>query len=206
MPITPPRRPNPKDPAFKHTVDRRIHPIQDMSYRVLDPNWTTLWGHNLPWDEAKKLKTKVANKRLSSTVMIEAEDVPIPESMRAAAQAAAEALHAHVASAVGPQVPPPQVIASPSPAVHLASIQSAALGVAGATAREANERAEAAARREKYKLEREQSQRETDELAKKAGELAGGDDVGDAELADFLDGTTAMPTDAEIKKAKDAAK
>lgn len=197
MPITPPRRPNPKDPTSFHAVDRRIHPQDGVLYRVLDPKWTKLYGRDLEWKDAKALKTSIANKRISSTVMIEAEDVPIPAGLREAAEAATR----EFVAAIGAAAPS----SSPAQGAPLGAIHAKVLSVAGAAAREANDRAEAAARREKYRLEQQQSQRETDELAKKAGNLAGGDDVGDAEIDDFLAGTGGMPTDEEIRKAKEAA-
>lgn len=220
MPTTPPRRANPKDLQAKHPVDRRTHPIEGMGYRVLDPGWAKLYGQNLPWLEAKKLKNMIANRRISSTVMIEAEDVPVPEAFaEAAAKARRELLGAPDASSP-PVTPAPlietppikviggvgtaPVITSRPPASSLEMLQSNAMAAAGKAAADAQARSEAAQRRAEYRRQGEQARKELEELSKKADELGGGDDVGEAEIADFLDGT-GMPTDAEIAKAKAAA-
>lgn len=211
MPVTPPRRPNPKNPISFHTVDRRIHPYPGVLYRVLEPGWTKLWGHSLEWKDAKALKTSIANKRLSSTVMIEAEDLPVPERFKEAAMAAFEKIAA--ATPVTPVTPP--VVAPNAPLFpanrplppQLVAIQGNALAAAGDAAKEAEARHEAAKRRAEYKKQREDAQKEADRLAQQADadELAGGADVGDAELHDFLASTGEMPTDAEIKEAKQKA-
>jgi len=213
MPVTPPRRPNPKNPISLHTVDRRIHPQPGVLYRVLEPGWTKLWGHNLEWKDAKALKTSIANKRLSSTVMTEAEDLPIPDRFKDAAKAAFEKFMADVpVTPVAPPAPPmvaPTAPAFPAnrPSPQLIAIQGSALAAAGDAAKEAQARHEAALRRAQYKKEQEDAQKETERLAQEADadELAGGADVGEAELHDFLASTGGMPTDAEIKEAKQKA-
>lgn len=190
-----------------------------MVYRVIDPMWKKVWGRNLSWEQAKLTKTKVANKRLSSTVMIEAEDLPCPDGAQENAVAAMAELEADVAQTTGPvaPTPPPPLTVVPPPApsagtpappvsniagMQLKSLQSNAMDVATTAAREANERADAAARRLEYKRQGAEARKEAARLAKEADELAGGDDVSDNEIDDFLTGTSSVPTDDEIAKAK----
>lgn len=189
-----------------------------MAYRVLDPGWTKLYGRNLAWLDAKKLKNMVANRRISTLVMIEAEDVPVPEKFQAAADAAIrELLAATTPSAPVTPAPliatpgikviggigsPPVITSSPAaPPPSLEALQSNAMAAAARAAGEADQRAAAAQRRAEYKRQSEEARKKLEADAAKADELGGGDDVGDGELADFLDGT-GMPTDAEIAKAK----
>src|SRR5579859_669522 len=222
MPTTPRAPANPKDLSSQHPIDRRYHPIEGMVYRVLDAGWKKLYGQNLSWLDAKKLKNTIANRRISTTVMLEAEDLPIPAQFQEAAINARRELFQHES----PVTPPAPLVATPpirtiggadgTPVVvtgadapvtasspmmppnaqsnpgSIAALQSNAMAAASKAAQEAQARSEAAQRRAEYKRQGEEARKLMEANAAKAGELDGGDDVGDQELSEFLDGAGAV--------------
>lgn len=213
MPTTPRHRQN--APKIKAKEDKRPHPIPGATYRVRDKDYANLWGEDLSWDDAVKLKKHVINTRQSMTARVEAEDIaPAPHMVKAAG----EALRRHRGAGYAAEPPmianPPQRPArgTTSPPVdgQLRAIQGGALSAAAGAAADAQKRADDRAAFEKRKAERDaelkKSNEETARLAKEADELAGGDDTPEGDIDDLLSGATgAPPTDEEIKKAKDAS-
>jgi endonuclease YncB( thermonuclease family) len=62
-------------------------------YRVRDKDWVEVWGENLTWEAANKLKNQVAAKGLSRTVRVEDMAIPAPAGIPAS-PCAADALAA----------------------------------------------------------------------------------------------------------------
>ncbi len=87
---TPPRRPGSQvapgqKPLFTDGRTASTHskvPIDQATagrrYRVRDKDWVAVWGEDLPWDEANKLKDQVVAQRKSRTARVEDMEVPPP--------------------------------------------------------------------------------------------------------------------------------
>lgn len=52
-----------------------------MLYRVRCKDWENLWGEDLSWEEAHKLKELVSGRRLSKTVRVEPMSSPAPDNL-----------------------------------------------------------------------------------------------------------------------------
>jgi len=50
-------------------------------FRVRDRDWTTVWGEDLSWDDAVKLKESVVGRRKSTTARVESMDIERPQHL-----------------------------------------------------------------------------------------------------------------------------
>lgn len=107
-------------------------------YRVRDRDWEVLWAENLSYDEAHKLKEKIAGSNRSRTVRLENMSIPPPES--------------HESHPSHPQYRAPAPVASgkagpADPQLEAARLQ--ALRAASTTAADAQKRHQLAAARDR---------------------------------------------------------
>ncbi len=89
--MAPPRKPGSQVPPnlrphFSHARTASTHsklPIDQATagrlYRVRDKDWAWVWGENLPWADADKLKEQVVTSRKSTTARVEDMEVPAPD-------------------------------------------------------------------------------------------------------------------------------
>jgi hypothetical protein len=209
MPKTPPKKHHPKIKPVV-VVDKRSHPIPGASYRVRDKDYAELWGENLSWVDANKLKQRVVNSRKSMTARVEAEDIAPATHLEKAAYEARLRLHGTGHAAAAPVIAnSPRARGTTSPPIdgQLRAIQGGAHAAAAGAAADAQKRADEKAAAGKRKAERDadlkKANDETARLAKDAHELAGGDDTHESDIDDLISGATgAPPTDEEIAKAK----
>lgn len=65
--------------ASTHSKVPLAEATQGRTYRVRDKDWAAVWGENLSYDDAVKLRERVVTSRKSTTARVEDEAIPPPD-------------------------------------------------------------------------------------------------------------------------------